>query len=184
MAVVKINDVLQRMKELSSMRAVAGWVDGNGSADCAFSDMLVRKYTGETTDSLTLPASDALIARTLNYGREPGVTSSGRHYKRIPPRPFMTIAMERFNQRKKVLIKRHIPQVLRGEISAEHFYKIIGEQLMSCIQDAMDDSEKYVGLSDATIKARRHRTPSNNSAKPLIDTGHLKGSVTFEIRKD
>lgn len=183
MAVVKLKDILQRMKELSSMRAVAGWVDGNGSADCAFSDMLVRKYTGETTDALTMPASDALIARTLNYGREPGVTSSGRHYKRIPPRPFMTVAMERFNQRKKVLVKRHIPQVLRGEISAEHFYKIIGEELMSCIQVAMDDSEKYVGLSEATKNARRHRNPPNDSPKPLIDTARLKGNVTFEVRK-
>ena len=183
MAVVKLKDILHRMKELSSMQAVAGWVDGNGSADCAFSDMLVRKYTGETTDSLTVPASDALIARTLNYGREPGVTSSGRHYARIPARPFMTVAMERFNHRKKVLVKRHVPQVLRGEISAEHFYKIIGEQLMSCIQEAMRDSDQYQPLSEATKAARRHRKPPSESPKPLIDTARLIGNVTFEVRK-
>lgn len=164
------------------MQAVAGWIDENGSADAAFADMLVRKYTGETTDALTVPASDALIARTLNYGREPGVTSSGRHYPRIPPRPFMKIALERFEPRKKVLIKRHIPQVLRGEITTEHFYKIIGEQLMSCIQDAMRDSDKYEPLSEATKQSRRHRSIPNDSAIPLIDTGHLVNSVTFEIK--
>lgn len=171
------------MSQLGKKTAVAGWVDGNGSADAAFHDMLLRKATGELSPSLKVPPSYALIARTLCYGREPGQTLEGKKFGAIPPRNFFKVAMDLFEQKKAPFLKFHMTRVLRGQESVETFYKALGDQLQNCITEAMRDSDKYQALSPATLRARRKRkVQPNESAIPLIDTGRLINSLSMEIR--
>lgn len=165
------------LKELETVRIVAGWIDANGSARTAFANLRLREATGNPTPAIRDPATQALIARTLNYGRLAGVTAEGRKYPAIPARPFMEVAKEKFSAVYPKLAKKYLPQVLAGAISVEAFAKLVAVRVKDSIIEAMRDSGRYQPLSPATLKARRH-----GGSTPLIDTGSLINSVSFEVR--
>lgn len=172
--------IVAKIKELEaafgSACVVVGWIDGNGTAQTAYAHLQAKAATGDDQPALGKPVSVALIARTLNFGREPGVTAEGRRYGRIPARPFMTFAAEIWEKEFPKILKRYIPEVLSGRMTADGLFTVIGERARNAVQKAIREG-KYAPLSPKTIAAK-------GSSVPLIDTGRMVDSVTFEIRRE
>lgn len=172
--------IVAKIKELEaafgSACVVVGWIDGNGTAQTAYAHLQAKAATGDDQPALGKPVSVALIARTLNFGREPGVTAEGRRYGRIPPRPFMTFAAEIWEREFPKILKRYIPAVLSGGMTVDALLNVIGERARNAVQKAIREG-KYAPLSPKTIAAK-------GSSVPLIDTGRMVDSVTFEIRRE
>lgn len=172
--------IVAKIKELedafSSAYVVVGWIDGNGTAQTAYARLQAKAATGEDQPSLKKPVSLALIARTLNFGREPGITAEGRRYGRIPPRPFMAFAAEIWDREFPKILKRYFPDVLLGRMPVDGLFAVIGERARNAVQKAIREG-KYAPLSPKTIAAK-------GSSVPLIDTGRMVDSVTFEIRRE
>lgn len=163
---------------LQTLKFNVGWVDGNKTADQAYQNLRRKKKTGKNQPSLKKPVSLALIGRTLNYGREPGVTAEGVRYGRIPARPFMNVAAEIAAKKFPRILQRSVPMLTSGMMTRESFKTYVGERLRDCVVGAMRKSEAYTPLAPSTIKARR-----KYSSVPLIDTGTLINSVSFEVKE-
>ncbi len=162
------------LRKLERVEIFVGWIDGNGSASVALGNLLFRRATGKTTQASRLPATQALIARTLNYGRESGITAEGRKYPAIPPRPFMRFAREIFERKAPRIWAKLIPQVLSGRMTVEAFAEQVAIRMKDAIVEAIRTGN-YAPLSPVTIEKK-------GSAQPLIDTGTMVNSVTFEVR--
>lgn len=165
------------LKKLGKMSVRAGWVDGNVTASEAYAHLMEKKATGKDQPALGRPVSIALIARTLNYGREPGQTISGHKYGRIPARPFMQLAEKKMAENMPKILKAYLPELLSGKMSKTAFLEMLGSRMAGEIKDAMTKGQ-WAPLSPKTIKRRRH-----GGSQPLIDTGTLRASVSFEIEK-
>lgn len=179
----KFEELLNRYRNLVRLAEKTvriGWIDGNGTARKALQNLKKRKRTGNPTPSIKAPVSNALIARTLNYGREEGVTAEGRHYPKIVARPFMTYAREGFDRIKFRILARYVPRILSGKMTVDQLADAFGKFYMDEVTRAIRDSEKYQGISEKTLMARRHH--GNSSAIPLIDTHQLIDSVSFEVK--
>ena len=161
---------------LQTLKFNVGWVDGNKTAEQAYQNLRRKKKTGKNQPSLKKSVSLALIGRTLNYGREPGVTAEGVRYGRIPARPFMKVAVDIAAKRFPKILQRSVPMLMSGMMTRESFKTYVGQRLRDCVVDAMKKSEAYTPLAPSTIKARR-----KHSDVPLIDTGTLLSSVSFEV---
>lgn len=169
-----------KLAELEQRRVLVGWIDGNNTARIAYENLQSGKKTGKPTQSTGMPASNALIARTLNYGRQEGTTANGRHYPEIVARPFMKYAEEGFNRIRAGILARNIPLILSGKMTIEQFLKFVGKAYADEVTRAIRDSSKYPSVSEKTLAARRRR--GSTSAVPLIDTHQLVDSVSFEVR--
>ena len=64
-----------------------------------------------------------------------------------------------------------------GKMSKTAFLEMLGSMMAGEIKDAMTNGQ-WAPLSPKTIKRRRH-----GGSQPLIDTGTLRASVSFEIEK-
>lgn len=170
--------VLKKVKELedalSSSVIVVGWIDGNNTLQTARSNLRFREITGRRTNAIAKEPSLALIAATLNYGRQAGETLSGHKYPEIPARPFMKFAMEIWEREFPEVLGRIMPSYLGGSITVDGVLKEIGERAKNAVQKAIREGD-YAPLSPRTIAAK-------GSSTPLIDTGTMVNSVTFEIR--
>lgn len=69
-----------------------------------------------------------------------------------------------------------MPMLMSGILTRESFKTYVGQRLRDCVVDAMRKSEAYTPLAHSTIKRRRNR-----SDVPLIDTGTLLSSISFEV---
>lgn len=171
--------VMGKIKELddalSSSVIAVGWIDGNGTARKAYANLMKKMKTGKDQKALGKPASIALIARTLNYGRLAGTTAEGRKYPEIPARPFMKFAAEIFERVFPKEMRRVMPMYLSGTLSVDGVLKSIGERAKESVQEAIRTGD-YAPLSERTIAAK-------GSSTPLIDTGKMVESVSFEIRR-
>lgn len=171
--------VMKRIEELkqalSSSVIVVGWIDGNNTLQTARSNLRFRDMTGRRTNAIAKEPSLALIAATLNYGRQAGETLSGHKYPELPARPFMKFAMEIWEREFPKIIGRIMPSYLGGVVSVDDVLKTLGERARNAVQMAIREGD-YAPLSPRTIAAK-------GSSTPLIDTGRMVNSVTFEIRK-
>lgn len=166
---------------LKKCSVAVGWVDGNKTAEEAYQHLLEKKATGEDQPSLKRPVSLALIARTLNYGREPGTTAEGVHYGRIPARPFMAIAEAKFKgETLPKICRAYLADVVNGKMSQDQFLEMVGSYAVGAVREAMSDKEYWIsqglGLAESTLANRRH-----GGDQPLVDTGTLRASVSFQV---
>lgn len=168
----------EALREIAAGRLLIGWPDGNKTAVYADENRRFREKTGKRTPSIKKPVSLALIARTLNYGRKEGTTLEGVHYPEIPPRPFMNLATENFNKKLPAILRQRLPALLSGKMSGRSFMVLLGQRAADEIKAAMLEGN-WEPLAESTKKRRRH-----GGAKPLIDTGTLKDSVSFELMRD
>ena len=170
----KLSVIERRASDLSRAAIVAGWLDGNGSAGKAFDNLMSFRATGKAQGPVGMPASYALIARTLNYGRMPGVTATGRRYGYIPPRPFMDEARRLFEREMGKSNGSLAAFLVRTDVPVTALLPRIGAMARDCIVEAIKKGV-YTPNAASTIQKK-------GSAKPLIDTGGMVNSVKFEIR--
>lgn len=154
-----------------------GWPDANKTA-VYYERQKKSGYKAGNGKSIPAgkPVSLAMIARTLHYGREAGCTVSGRRYPAIPPRPFMDLAAERLAKKAPAILRKLLPKYLSGQMSARQLFEFIGQKGAGEIKESMLNGP-WAALSDYTKANRRH-----GGDRPLVDTGTLMNSVSFEIR--
>lgn len=165
------------LRDLAAGKLLVGWPDGNKTAFYATENREYRKKTGNRTPSIKKPVSLALIARTLNYGREPGVTLEGHAYGPIPARPFMNLAAEKLKKDMPKLLKKHLPALFSGRMTYDQFMAYLGQRALDELKKSMREGN-WKPLSPVTLQRRRH-----GGDTPLIDTGTLINSASFEIKK-
>lgn len=97
---------------------------------------------------------------------------------RIPARPFVRTTFE-MNEKKFVSIIRQIKiQLATGNVAIKDGLSLVGLFAQSEIQ-------KTIGKSDSLFEPNAPSTiEKKGSSKPLIDTGQMRQSVTFEVRND
>jgi hypothetical protein len=130
------------------------------------------------------PVTLAMIARTLNYGRQAGVAGSGRKYPAIPARPFMELTFQKHKAALDKNINRLFGMLVSGKNTGHGLVLQAAEFWKSKIRATMLDSSLYEPLSTKTVENRKRRNRSLRSKqanKPLVDTGALIGSLDVEV---
>lgn len=96
----------------------------------------------------------------------------------IPQRDFMTLASSDIREKTRPIIKRIVKEANKkggNERVVDSLQNAAGEVAKSAIQKAIIDLDTPPN-APSTIDAK-------GSSNPLIDTGHMKDSVTFDIRE-
>lgn len=167
-------------KRIFGFSIKVGWIDGSGAAAHAYENLQLRQANpGTRTPALREPATQALIARTLNYGREPGVTLEGRRYPGIPARPFMDEARKIFGAKFPKIARKYAGLMIEGKADARTAAKAVATYAQDSIVTAIRTGT-YAALSEATMKRRRG---DGSRAVPLIDTGAMISSITAAVQK-
>lgn len=99
----------------------------------------------------------------------------GAPEKGIPERSFMRSTMSEEMENLGRLSKTQIALCLEGNISPHDVFATIGAYLQGKIVDKITDGE-FVPNNEKTVKHK-------GSSKPLIDTGQLRGAITYEVRE-
>lgn len=95
--------------------------------------------------------------------------------KNIPERSSMRSTASEESQNLGRLAKIQISECLKGEISAHDTFATVGVYLQGKIVDKITDGD-FEPNTEATVKRKK-------SSKPLIDTGQLRGAITYEVRE-
>jgi phage gpG-like protein len=93
---------------------------------------------------------------------------------RIPQRSFIRSTCDRKRHEHIKLTAELHSKIIEGKLTIKQALLRLGEVVSKDMVEAINHGIEPK-LKEATIKRKR-------SSKPLIDTGHLKGSVTHEVR--
>lgn len=94
--------------------------------------------------------------------------------RNIPPRPFLDKGVEKGSDKYKKLAKSRMKPILQGRLSVDNYYKLAGQIATAEVKKYIREGD-FVPLSPMTIKRK-------GSSKPLIDTGQMRNTVTYEVR--
>ena len=109
-------------------------------------------------------ASTAMIAAVHEYGNE-----------HVPERSFMRTSLQKNRGRYSALNEQNLKKVLNGGMSVDAALGQLGLMASSDIKEQIKNGS-FAPLKQATIKRK-------GSSKPLIDTGQMRQSVTYELEK-
>lgn len=96
------------------------------------------------------------------------------HKITIPQRSFLREPLQAKKKEIANLFKRLLPKVARGEITMDQALNQVGSFAVRISQEAINS-----GIAPANAPSTLAR---KRSSKPLTDTGHLKNSITYEVR--
>lgn len=99
----------------------------------------------------------------------------GAPEKGIPERSFMRSTMSEERENLGRLGKLQIAECLEGNTSPYDVFATIGAYLQGKIVEKITDGE-FEPNNENTVKRK-------GSSKPLIDTGQLRGAITYEVRE-
>lgn len=102
------------------------------------------------------------------------INEYGSQSQHIPSRPFMRGAMSRNNDKYAKLLKISTKKILDSKSTKEKELLKLGLEAKNDIQEEISRIRTPKN-SSKTIKAKK-------SDKPLIDTGHMRQSVSYELR--
>lgn len=159
----------------------------------------VSKFKGAVINAGVLssaPAYDeggkanlADVATWMEYGA-PSVN--------IPPRPFMTQTFNKYGAEARLMFRQQLDLIYQGKATADLSIKKIGVWYKGRIQDTITHGS-FAPNAESTLisnwrkhlKGRITRTEAlendrggfGSNKKPLIDSGHLRKSIEFEVVK-
>lgn len=110
-----------------------------------------------------------------------GVHEFGTQDQHIPSRSFIRWTVDDNKQKYEKLQARLLGLVLQGKLTVSRALGLLGQQVQSDIQRAFEQGLEP-DLAEST-KARRLQGDGSRVFKPLIDTGQLKQSITYEVRE-
>ena len=130
---------------------------------------------------------------TLGYIHEFGSPAAN-----IPARPFLIPGVQDAADKYEARLKKAATLALDGNLSGvDAELNKAGMQAASSVK-AKINSGDFIPLAEATLRARARRgrqgaqaeldsrkagnAPNNDNAKPLIDTGQLRNSITYVVR--
>jgi len=140
------------------------------------SDVLVG-VPNDTTGRKTVPGEkQAMNNATLAY-----IHDNGSPAANIPARPFMKPGVEEVHERiVKTLEKGAQAALHNNPEGVERALGIAGLTAQSSVRRVINAGIEP-GLADSTIAARKAR--GRTGTKPLIDTGQLRNSINYVVRK-
>ena len=94
---------------------------------------------------------------------------------RIPKRPFMRIAEMQNRDKWFRLSEKVARNVLQGAMDVNQSLELIGNKIVGDIREVIGDRTLLVPNAPSTIRQK-------GSDAPLIDTGQLRQSISFEVR--
>lgn len=94
--------------------------------------------------------------------------------RKIPKRAFIKPAITQNRQNYANLVQSQIGRVLQGQMTVQSLWQLLGTRAVADIQQYMRNAT-FTPLNPATIKRK-------GSSKPLIDTGQLRQSVTYQVK--
>jgi hypothetical protein len=128
-------------------------------------------------------ANSKVVAVGVLNGAEPhvggatlGEVATWNHYgtSTIPARPFIVGPIDAKQTEIRSLIERLVKGISLGKVGADQALDLLGQKLRDTCVSAINARE-FEPNAESTI-ARK------GSSTPLVDTGQLKGSITFEVR--
>lgn len=98
----------------------------------------------------------------------------GSESNNIPERSFLRSTVHNNRRKYKALIKKLAIKIVNGSMNAKVALNLLGTQVASDVRDT---------ITDIKIPPNKAGTiASKGSSNPLIDTGHLRQSITYEIK--
>lgn len=91
----------------------------------------------------------------------------------IPERSFIRTTFDEKQDEWVNFIKRRLPKVITGEMSAKQLVELLGERITRDIKKKIKEIDSPPN-APSTIKAK-------GSSNPLIDTGGLRKRVTYKV---
>ena len=130
------------------------------------------KHSGGTRYQNKANGNLAKFVRNDFVGPTSGVT--GSHTIVIPERSFIRSTMKDNEKRYADLMLKGFRSVLRMESTVEVVYQKIGITISDDVKSKILTGS-FVPLKPSTIKKK-------GSSKPLVDTGEMRNSISYEVR--
>lgn len=130
----------------------------------------LQLVVGIPNDGKSRKDSDEITNAELGVIHEFGVPERG-----IPERSFMRSTASEESNNLGQLSKQVLNESLAGNISPYDAYATIGAYFQGKIVEKITDGE-FEPNNEKTVKHK-------GSSKPLIDTGQLRGAITYEVRE-
>lgn len=111
--------------------------------------------------------------RSITLGNLAGIHEHGT--KHIPKRAFIAPALKKNRGKYLKLVGKSFLPIVRGKQTTTQTWHYIGQQAVKDVQSFML-SASFTPLKEKTIKQK-------GSSRPLIDTGQLRQSVTYQVKK-
>jgi hypothetical protein len=92
----------------------------------------------------------------------------------IPARPWLRPGVKSGTPDYVRLNRRNLLRIIDGSMSIDIAFKQLGAMAVGKVQNYLRDSSHFQALKQSTIDAK-------GSSKPLIDTGQMMQSVTYEV---
>ncbi|WP_298036430.1 hypothetical protein [uncultured Campylobacter sp.] len=142
---------------------------------------MIEKLEGKITEIMGLSVVVGVTAKS--NARSDELTNAdlamihefGSPAHNIPERSFLRKPLINNAEAVANLAKNAIGKFIAGEMSAAEALGVIGEEAKGISKEAVTNGISPA-LKPATIKRKK-------SSKPLIDTGQLLNSITYEVRK-
>lgn len=182
--------VVANIKAMGEKRVMVGIPESNPERREDTKDSKVKVSGGKASGGAASDVNNA----TLGYIHETGSPAQG-----IPARPFLIPGVQSARKDVTNALKSAAKQALNGDKRAvEKGLERAGMIAQAAVREAITHGS-FEPLAESTLKARARRgrkgakaelkaraegaEPSNALAKPLIDTGQLRNSVTYVVRK-
>ena len=99
----------------------------------------------------------------------------GSDARNIPERSFLRSTVHQNRNEYKAFIRSLASAIIKGKLTADKALKILGLKVASDVQQKIVEI-KHPPNTKVTIASKK-------SSNPLIDTGHLRQSITYEVGK-
>jgi len=119
-------------------------------------------------------AFDAQSNAAIGYIQE-----HGSDLANIPPRPFLVPGVKAVEKEVAEEFKKAAQECFKDPNAILKRFTRAGIIAMNSVKATLTAGEGFAELSDATIAARKAK--GFKGTKPLIETGQLRGSITFVI---
>lgn len=130
----------------------------------------IQLVVGIPSDENSRKESTGITNAELGVIHEFGAPEKG-----IPERSFMRSTASEESENLGRLGKTEIKECLEGNTSPHDVFATIGAYLQGRIVEKITDGE-FEPNNENTVKRK-------GSSKPLIDTGQLRASITYEVRE-
>ena len=155
--------VKARLSSLGARAVVVGW-PGDGSP-------LHQERASNGSETTSPDTTVAYIATVHEFG-------SPR--RNIPARPILKTAASKYGKNLENVTKNLYNGVLKGDIGEDRALAQLGLFWEGKVRRVFTDSPGWAPLQAATV-ARKTTRGGLTGEQPLIDTGHLRRSVTSRV---
>lgn len=147
-------------------------------------------YTAVIKNVTALSSKSLVVGVLQNAGKEEDGTDLvdvaiwneyGTRDGHIPARPFLSIATDENKAKWQKLTEGTATAVIDRKMPVDQALEIIGSQMAGDVQMVIGDKSKLKPNRPATIRAKSKKGKIGDA--PLIDTGRLRQSIHFDIRK-